>query len=757
MPFDDKYLDDLRAAVPVSTVVGRNPKHKLKRVGAGEYKLVDDPSFTVSDKKGFFYDFGSHAEGGDVFQYLVAHCGYTFPQAVEEVAKIAGLAEPKPNGAGRRSRSNGSAAAADHEDTGTERAADAPDRKRTIIATYNYENAQGEVIYRVIRTNPKGFYQERANGRGGFSKGLGNVEHTIYHLPEVLNDMKELREDQSRWFLCEGERDVDTVVAWGMFATTNSGGAQNFTRAMARHFTDAADVVLLEDDDDAGRRRMLTLVPMLQEYGARVRVLKIADHDERRPKDITDWCDVCGGDKDKLYAISDALPEWSPPAPEPFKSTLGVKTYADLAGHATPYEWRVKGLVPKDDHMLIMGSSRSGKTFATLDLAMHVVLGRRYNGRKVIQGGIAYCVYEGQKGFENRLRGYIKAHGLAPEDLRNFAWWTQPPGLYADKTAPELLAREIVEVSKAWSHPIAAVVVDTHNSATRGSSEIKSDEIGRVLDAYDQVGKLVSAPLWIVSHTNSEGKHRGNEQIFNRIETALYVEKVVDGKGVNAVERKDSFDRTIRKIYVEKQREGDDKHGWEFTLSDVIIGVDMDGDPIKTNVVTELTRDPGEMPADVTKVRAPLAPGTWHLNGGEVPFFHALLKAIGEWGTPPPGELELPRSVALVVTWQQIVEKYKAAIPVDDNTAEGRKKWVGRIKTAMHRARRDLAQHGVIGVAQHGKETPDRAPVHLLWPTGRPVVGKGIRWPSNAFVVEKAEPEVVDQTTGKDVMEDFKP
>src|SRR5271167_1924551 len=149
--FDDKFLDDLRASVRVSEVVSRNPKHKLKR-SRGEFTAIDDPRFTVNDKKGLYYDHGSHAEGGDVFQYLVAHCGFTFPQAVDEIAKLAGVSADKPNGKGHRGRANGNAAGIEDHDPRRKRNADAADRKRAVVATYDYHDAQGEVVYQVVRT-----------------------------------------------------------------------------------------------------------------------------------------------------------------------------------------------------------------------------------------------------------------------------------------------------------------------------------------------------------------------------------------------------------------------------------------------------------------------------------------------------------------------------------------------------------------------------------------------------------------------------
>jgi DNA primase len=93
----DAVLDDLRARVPVSAVVGKFVK--LTRAGP-EWKALSPfrkertPSFFANDRKGFFYDFGS-GEHGDIFEFVMKMEGLDFPEAVKRCAEMAGDAEPK--------------------------------------------------------------------------------------------------------------------------------------------------------------------------------------------------------------------------------------------------------------------------------------------------------------------------------------------------------------------------------------------------------------------------------------------------------------------------------------------------------------------------------------------------------------------------------------------------------------------------------------------------------------------------------------
>ena len=97
MRFPPQFLDELRARLPVSDVVGR--RVKLKKAGR-EWKGLSPfnkertPSFFVNDQKGFYHDFSS-GRHGDIFGFVMDTEGVTFPEAVERLAAMAGLAVPK--------------------------------------------------------------------------------------------------------------------------------------------------------------------------------------------------------------------------------------------------------------------------------------------------------------------------------------------------------------------------------------------------------------------------------------------------------------------------------------------------------------------------------------------------------------------------------------------------------------------------------------------------------------------------------------
>lgn len=96
MRFTPQFLEELRARLPASEVVGR--RVKLKKAGR-EYKGLSPfqqektPSFFVNDEKQAWFDFSSGLNG-NIFDFVMKTEGVPFPEAVERLAAMAGMALP---------------------------------------------------------------------------------------------------------------------------------------------------------------------------------------------------------------------------------------------------------------------------------------------------------------------------------------------------------------------------------------------------------------------------------------------------------------------------------------------------------------------------------------------------------------------------------------------------------------------------------------------------------------------------------------
>ena len=97
MRFGESFLEEIKARVRPSDVVGRHVK--LKRQGrefAGLSPFTNEktPSFFVNDEKGFYHCFSS-GKHGDAISFLMEVEGLSFPEAVEKLAEMAGVEMPK--------------------------------------------------------------------------------------------------------------------------------------------------------------------------------------------------------------------------------------------------------------------------------------------------------------------------------------------------------------------------------------------------------------------------------------------------------------------------------------------------------------------------------------------------------------------------------------------------------------------------------------------------------------------------------------
>jgi putative DNA primase/helicase len=146
---------------------------------------------------------------------------------------------------------------------------------RSIVAEYDYTDEGGHLLYQVVRTDPKGFFQRRPDGHGGWINKKGRRQ-VLYRLREVL--------ESPIVFVCEGEKDVETLREHGFVATTNAGGAEapwlaGFTEALR-----GCEVILLPDRDRPGRERVARIARALVGNVARLTILELEG-----AKDITEW------------------------------------------------------------------------------------------------------------------------------------------------------------------------------------------------------------------------------------------------------------------------------------------------------------------------------------------------------------------------------------------------------------------------------------------------------------------------------------
>jgi len=164
-----------------------------------------------------------------------------------------------------------------------------------IVATYDYRDEAGELLYQSVRLEPKSFRQRVPEGNK-WKWSLNGTRRVLYRLPELLKSDSALPV-----FIVEGEKDVDRLVGLGAIAVSNPGGAGKWRDEYSEHLK-GRNCVILPDNDQVGRDHAIAVAKSLFGKASEVRILRLQGIPEKG--DVSDWLDS-GNSLDALIGLID--------------------------------------------------------------------------------------------------------------------------------------------------------------------------------------------------------------------------------------------------------------------------------------------------------------------------------------------------------------------------------------------------------------------------------------------------------------------
>lgn len=280
-----RALNERAAEIARALLGPENPDHSRP----GELRFGTNGSVSIEIASGDYYNH-ERKIGGGILQMLVFEGGMANGAAIDWLKGI-----------------------------GIELEREAPKRKlhERIVATYDYRDEHGNLLFQVARLqDPKDFRQRRPDGNGGWEWSVKGTRIVPYRLPELQAS------NGSTVYVVEGEKDVDRLSSSGLVATCNPGGAGKWPDDFASYLT-GRDVVILPDNDTAGKEHGQQVATNLVPKAKRVRMLELPG---LPPKgDVSDWL-AAGGSRDELERLAAAAPECRPAAA------------GDLIDPAAPYK-----------------------------------------------------------------------------------------------------------------------------------------------------------------------------------------------------------------------------------------------------------------------------------------------------------------------------------------------------------------------------------------------------------------------------------
>ncbi len=206
-----------------------------------------------------------------------------------------------------------------------------------------------------------------------------------------------------------------------------------------------------------------------------------------------------GGDMDreepryKLYSAKDAL------SPQP------------------PINWIVENLIAEGTVSVLFGDAGSKKTYAMIDLAVCVAIGKKWLNFSTKQGSVLYVDEEmGARHISIRISETIRGHG---GDENSPFFFTAIENFDLRKSEDKKKFRQLLIETKPQ-----LVIIDALMDVLPGADENSVKDVLPVLKELKRIADLVGIAIIAIHHANKGGNYRGTSAIKGGVDLLLKVE-----------------------------------------------------------------------------------------------------------------------------------------------------------------------------------------------------------------------------------------
>lgn len=272
------------------------------------------------------------------------------------------------------------------------------------------------------------------------------------------------------------------------------------------------------------------------------------------------------------------------PAPPPrFKRQI-FNEIAPASG-----EYIVKGLIPGHGVGFLVGASGSFKTFCGIDWSLRIAGGQTVLDRKTAQCGVVYFAAEAPNGARKRVAAWRKVNGNVDRPFHLVE------GALSLLNADDIAAFTAeIRAASAEMAParLGLILIDTMAAATPGANENSSEDMGLALAHAQAIAAESGAFVMLVAHLGKdEGRGiRGWSGQYAGADCVIYLS------------REEGARLSVGRVA--KLKEGEDGDRFAFSLDQVTLGYDDDGDEITSAVPIYESAPDAEKVAKVRKITA---------------------------------------------------------------------------------------------------------------------------------------------------------
>ena len=289
--------------------------------------------------------------------------------------------------------------------------------------SYDYVDEAGELLFQVVRFEPKAFRQRQPDGHGGWAWNLNGTRRVLYRLPELIEALA----TEGPVFIVEGEKDADALWRVKIPATCNAGGAGKWRDEYSQVFKGGRAFVV-PDNDLPGELHATAVAASIRAAGGHAQIVRLPG---LAPKgDASDWL-AAGGTPEELYRLADAAvdapdpPQSAEQSPADRRPELPKLEFLDPTEWADqpipPRRWLVPNRLPLGVPIMLYGDGAAGKTTIALQLVVATVRGTDWLGAVIETPGPAmlFSAEEDRDEVHRRLAAILDHQGIGFKDLQD--------------------------------------------------------------------------------------------------------------------------------------------------------------------------------------------------------------------------------------------------------------------------------------------------------------------------------------------------
>jgi len=267
---------------------------------------------------------------------------------------------------------------------------------KELVATYDYCDETGRLLYQNARYRPKDFRPRRPGSDGGWIYNLEGIRRVLYHLPEVIT--------ATHVIITEGEKDADRTSkavrgfekykkprAWAV--TTCCGGASGWRTDYASYFS-GKSVYILPDNDEPGQKFAQTVAQNVSAYARCVKIVALPDLPEKG--DVSNYLDSHDAvDLQEQLRAAIFYEGKTPGTGGGDNSSFRLMPLRECFNAPEEQQsWLVERLLPTGGMSIMAAKPKTGKSTMARQLALSVARGQRFLTRKTLRGEVIYLALE---------------------------------------------------------------------------------------------------------------------------------------------------------------------------------------------------------------------------------------------------------------------------------------------------------------------------------------------------------------------------